>query len=223
MQWERIKPYDYIVTNVSSEYSRRFDMCELNDIRQHLYLWFMKHPNKLDNWEAVGIKDAKNLIYRSLRNEALDYCQQWKAKTAGYEVSDLFYYTPEIIENLLPAVLLDDMGALPAVKLGTIQGSSAPAESGNLVTMMAEISKGYGKLNDDDKKVLFMRFALSAGFGEIKTAMALGTEDASRMRVKRAVKHLVVKSGGYRPKIEDDDPPSGEGSFTPESEVTSEL
>lgn len=223
MQWERIKPYDYIVTSVSSEYAKKFEMVELNDIRQHLYLWFVKHPNKLDNWEAIGVKDAKNLIYRSLRNEALDYCQYWKAKSLGYEVQDLFYYTPEMVENLLPAVLLDDAGAIPVIKLGTIHGSSAPAESGNLATMIAEISKGYGRLNEDDKKVLFMRFALSSGFDEIKTAMALGTEDASRMRVKRAIKHLIVKSGGYKPKLEEDDLPSEEGSVTPESEVTAEL
>lgn len=223
MEWEQIKPYDYIVVSVSAEYARRFEMCELNDIKQALYLWFVKHPNKLDNWEAIGAKDAKNLIYRSLRNEALDYCQYWKSKALGYEVSDLFYYTPEMIENLLPAVLREDVGAPPVITLGTIHGSSAPAESGNLPTMMAEISKGYSKLNEDDKKVLFMRFALSSGFDEIKTQMALGTEDASRMRVKRAIKHLIVKVGGYKPKLEDDDSLPEEGSITPESEITPEL
>lgn len=226
MQWERIKPYDHIVVSVAAEYAKKFEMCELEDIKQVLYIWFVKHPNKLDNWEAIGPKDAKNLIYRSLRNEALDYCQYWKSKSLGYEVQDLFYYTPEMIENLLPAVLRDDVGALPVITLGTIHGSSTPAESGNLATMMAEISKGYNRLNEDDKKVLFMRFALSAGFDEIKTAMALGTEDASRMRVKRAIKHLIVKSGGYRPKPDQEDDPAldGEGSITPpESEVTPEL
>lgn len=223
MEWERIKKYDHIVVSVASEYRKRFEMCELNDIKQVLYLWFVKHPNKLDNWEAIGDKDAKNLIYRSLRNEALDYCQYWKSKSLGYEVQDLFYYTPEMIENLLPAVLRDDLGTLPVITLGTIHGSSAPAESGNMATMIAEISKGYDRLNENDKKILFMRFALSAGFDEIKTEMALGTEDASRMRVKRAIKHLIGKVAGYRPKIEDDDLAPDEGSITPEAEVTPEL
>ena len=223
MEWERIKKYDHIVVSVASEYRKRFEMCELNDIKQVLYLWFVKHPNKLDNWEAIGDKDAKNLIYRSLRNEALDYCQYWKSKSLGYEVQDLFYYTPEMIENLLPAVLRDDLGTLPVITLGTIHGSSAPAESGNMATMIAEISKGYDRLNENDKRILFMRFALSAGFDEIKTEMALGTEDASRMRVKRAIKHLIVRLAGYRPKIEDDDLASDEGSITPEAEVTPEL
>lgn len=223
MKWERIKPYDYIVTSVSSEYSRRYDMCELNDIKQCLYIWFLKHPNKLDNWEAIGEKDAKNLIYRSLRNEALDYCQRWKAKSLGYEVQDLFYYTPEMIENMLPTVLRKDSSELPVVTLGTIHGSSVPSENGNLNTMLAEISRGYEKLNEDDKKVLFMRFALAFEFGEIKKQMALGTDDASRMRVKRAVKHLIVKVGGYKPQVDDDDSSPEEGSINSEDEVTPEL
>jgi DNA-directed RNA polymerase specialized sigma24 family protein len=69
-------------------------MVELEDVKQSLYEWFVEHPKKLTEWESIGDSDAKNLIYRSLRNQALDYCQRWKAKSLGYEVSDLFYYQP---------------------------------------------------------------------------------------------------------------------------------
>ena len=104
MDWERIKRWDYVVDAVATEYSRKFDMVETSDLRQALYQWFLEHPNKLDEWEAIGEKDAKNLIYRSLRNEALDYCQRWKAKSVGYDVGDLFYYAPDVVEAILPAV-----------------------------------------------------------------------------------------------------------------------
>ena len=72
MDWDSIEKWDYIVTAVASEYRRKFPMVELEDIRQSLYQWFTEHPNKLKDWEAIGEKDAKNLIYRSLRNQALD-------------------------------------------------------------------------------------------------------------------------------------------------------
>jgi hypothetical protein len=106
MDWSRIERWEYVVTAVASEYSRKFTICEYEDIKQALYQWFAEHPNKLDTWEAIGEKDAKNLIYRSLRNEALDYCQRWKAKTVGYDVSDLYYYEPGLVEVLLPTVLM---------------------------------------------------------------------------------------------------------------------
>lgn len=71
LDWERIEPWDYIVNNVSAEYHKHYPMCELDDIKQNLYEWFLTHPNKLDEWEAIGKRDAKNLIYRSLRNLSL--------------------------------------------------------------------------------------------------------------------------------------------------------
>ena len=80
LDWDRIKKWDYIVVAVSAEYHKKYEMVELEDIKQSLYQWFVEHPNKLHEWESIGEKDAKNLIYRSLRNDALDYCQKWKAK-----------------------------------------------------------------------------------------------------------------------------------------------
>ena len=63
LPWDRIEPWDYVISHVSDEYHKKYDMVELDDIRQSLYEWFLKHPNKLDEWEAIGHKDAKNLIF----------------------------------------------------------------------------------------------------------------------------------------------------------------
>lgn len=206
--WESIEPYEYIISSVSREYHRKFEICDANDIKQSLYEWFLAHPNQLANWQVLGGKEVKNLVYRSLRNQAFDYCQEWKAKTLGYEKDDLFYYTPEMVENLLPQILRDEgVERLPVLNLGkTGGGNGAPAESGNMNTMIADIAKGYKRLKVEDKKAVFMRFALAFGFAEIADQMGLATEDAARMRVKRAVKHLVVLSGGFKPKVEEDDP-----------------
>ena len=79
MNWEEVKKWEYVVDSVALEYHKKFDMVEIPDLRQALWLWFAEHPNKLKEWEAIGERDAKNLIYRSLRNQAIDYCQRWKA------------------------------------------------------------------------------------------------------------------------------------------------
>ena len=219
----RIKPWEYIITSVAREYHRKFDMCDTGDIKQSLYEWFLEHPNKLANWEKLTEKETKNLIYRSLRNQAFDYCQEWKAKTLGYEKDDLFYYTPEMVENLLPHLLRkEEVDQLPVLNLGkTGGGHSAPAESGNMNTMIADVSRGYDLLKNEDKKVIFMRFALSFGFAEIASQMDIATEDAARMRVKRAVKHLVVLTGGFKPQSDpDEDEPLYDNP--PEVDVASE-
>lgn len=210
MDWERIEPWDYIVVAVASQYHNKYSIVELEDIKQSLYQWFLEHPNKLNEWEAIGGRDAKNLIYRSLRNQALDYCQRWKAKTNGYELSDIFYYNPEVVEALMPSVLRRDLTVTPQLNLDSTSGGGVPSEGGNLMSMMIEIDVGYHKLSNGDKHVLFLRYGEQADYHEMADSMELGTDDAARMRVKRALARLINKLGGFRPFKDEDSIPSTE-------------
>ena len=207
IEWERIERWDYVVDSVASEYHKKFDL-DIDDIKQSLYQWFVEHPNKLNEWEAIGDKDAKNLIYRSLRNQALDYCQHWKAKSGGYETSDLFYYESDMVEALLPAVLRGEYGAGSKVDLGRPGTPSAPNEGGNMMAMMIEIDWGFWKLPKEDRKVLFLRYAESLDFGAIAKELELGSDDAARMRHKRAIRKLINKIGGFKPYKDEDSSPS---------------
>ncbi len=185
-------------------------MVELEDIKQSLYQWFTEHPNKLKDWEAIGERDAKNLIYRSLRNDALDYCQRWKAKSVGYDITDLHYYESEMVEALLPPVLRGEYGVTHKLNLGRPGRPSAPAEGGNLTIMMLEVDAGYWKLNKEDRKIIFLRFAENLDFGEIANYLELGTDSAARMRLKRAIRRLINKIGGYKPYNDIDSPDEDE-------------
>ena len=207
MDWSRIERWEYVVDAVALEYSRKFDMVEVSDLRQVLFQWFVEHPNKLNEWEAIGEKDAKNLIYRSLRNEALDYCQKWKAKSVGYDVGDLFYYAPDVVEAILPAVLRGEFGVAHKLNLGRVGRPSAPAEGGNLLTMMVEIDYAFWKLGKEDRQILFMRHAESLDFKEMANILSLGSDDAARMRHKRSVNRLIRKLGGFKPYLEEDSKP----------------
>lgn len=221
MDWKRIERWEYVVTAVASEYAKKFTICEYEDIKQALYQWFAEHPNKLDTWEAIGEKDAKNLIYRSLRNEALDYCQRWKAKTVGYDVSDLYYYEPGLVEVLLPAVLMGNFHITPKLNLSGTGRPSAPAEGGNIQVMLLEVDSAYWKLSKEDRKLLFFRHAESLDFKEIANFLSLGTEDAARMRHKRAIKRLVNKLGGHKPYYDEDlEPTEQEDNTSQEQQET---
>ena len=205
IEWDRIKNWDYIVDSVASEYQLKFKI-DIQDIKQNLYQWFVEHPNKLDTWEAIGEKDAKNLIYRSLRNQALDYCQAWKAKTGGYETSDLFFYQADMIEALLPSVLRGEINLAHKLNLGGTARPSAPSEGGNMMAMMIEIDAGFWKLSKEDRKLLFLRYAESMDFQAIADEMKLPSEDTARMRNKRAIKKLINKIGGFKPYRDEDLP-----------------
>ena len=219
LEWKRIEKWDYIVVAVASEYHRKYNMVELEDIKQSLYKWFLEHPNKLNEWEAIGEKDAKNLIYRCLRNDALDYCLEWKAKSAGYETSDVFFYEADIIEALLPSVLRGEFGVSHKLNLVGPSKPPAPAEGGNMMVMMIEIDKAYRKLSTEDRTVLFYRYAESMDYGDVATEMNLGSEDAARMRHNRAVKKLITRIGGFRPWSDKDFEKNDGDNKTQESEL----
>ena len=209
IEWDRIKTWDYVVDSVASEYHLKFKI-DIQDIKQNLYQWFVEHPNKLDTWEAIGEKDAKNLIYRSLRNQALDYCQAWKAKTGGYETSDLFFYQADMIEALLPSVLRGEINLAHKLNLGGTARPSAPSEGGNLMAMMVEIDAGFWKLGKEDRKLLFLRYSENMDFQAIADEMKLPSEDTARMRNKRTIRKLINKIGGCKPYRDEDLPETTE-------------
>lgn len=205
MNWERIEPWDYIVSHVADEYHKKYSMVDREDIKQSLYEWFVLHPLKLTEWEAFSKKSTQNLLYRSLRNQALDYCQLWKAKTLGYEMSDVFFYDATVVEALLPAVLRGDVTEAPKLNLGMPGRPSAPSEGGNLMAMMAEVKAGFIKLSTEDKNILYQKHANSMTYAAIAEELALPSDDAARMRHKRAIKRLITRLGGFRPWLDKDE------------------
>ena len=226
MNWETIEPWDYIVLHVADEYHKRYQMVEREDIRQALYQWFLEHPRKTAEWNGLGKKSAQNLFYRSLRNQALDYCQLWKAKSLGYEPSDLYFYEPDIIEALLPAILRGDGAEAPKLNLGMPGKPPAPAEGGNMMAMMAEVKAAYIKLNDEDRNILYHKYANSMTYADIAAELTLSSDDAARMRHNRAIKKLITRLGGFRPYSDKDDAndsPESEHDNTDERESVQEI
>jgi DNA-directed RNA polymerase specialized sigma24 family protein len=126
----------------------------------------------------------------------------------GYDVSDLYYYAPEVIEAILPAVLRQEYGVQHKLNLGRIGRPSAPNEGGNLMVLMLEIDAAYYKLNKEDRRLIFVRHAESMDFKEIANVLSLPSEDASRMRYKRALNRLIRKLGGHKPYNDSDLPDS---------------
>lgn len=221
MNWERIQPWDYIVSHVADEYHKKYSMVDREDIRQSLYEWFVSHPLKLTEWEAFSKKSTQNLLYRSLRNQALDYCQLWKAKTLGYEMSDVFFYDATVVEALLPSVLRGDVTEAPKLNLGMPGRPSAPAEGGNLMAMMAEVKAAFVKLGDEDRNILYQKHANSLAYNAIAELLALPSDDAARMRHSRAIKRLITRLGGFRPWL-DKDEAQEVGSNEPEEDKDGE-
>jgi len=198
-----VEQYDGIVGSIAYEYSRKYHMCDVQDIRQELWVWFLEHPNKVKVWEELEGKQSIKLIARSLRNAAKDYCQKQKAQAVGYKVEDNYYYDREIVEALLPAVLRKDRVAPSMVDLGFTNSKKVASEGGNWFAMMADIERALARLTHEQLTIMYLRFG--DGCDNVTLAKELDiSEDASRMRVNRAVNNLLNYLGGQRPRRERD-------------------
>jgi RNA polymerase sigma factor (sigma-70 family) len=195
--------YENMVGTIAYEYSRKFHMCDADDIRQELWIWFLEHPNKVNTWEAIDIKQSTKLIARSLRNTAKDYCQREKARAVGYKVEDNYYYDREVVELLLPSVLRRDLNAPSMTELGFTKAKKVASEGGNWFAMMADIDKALSRLTQEQLTIVYLRFGDGCDNATLATELGI-SEDASRMRVNRAVNNLLNFLGGSRPRKEKD-------------------
>ena len=198
-----VEQYDGLVGVIAYEFSRKFYMCDADDIRQELWIWFLEHPNKVKTWEALEGKQAVRLIARSLRNAAKDYCQKQKAQAVGYRVEDNYYYDRELIEVLLPAVIRGDLVAPAVTDLGFITGKKVASEGGNWFAMVADIERAFAKLDEKQMSILYLRFADNCDNSTLAKELGI-SEDAARMRINRSINNLINILGGSRPNKERD-------------------
>lgn len=198
-----IETYSGVVGAIAYEYSRKYHMCDTDDIRQELWIWFLEHPNKVKTWEQLEGKQSIKLIARSLRNAAKDYCQKEKARAVGYKVEDNYYYDREIVEALLPAVLRGDRTAPAMSDLGFTNSKKVASEGGNWFAMMADIERALARLTHEQLSIMYLRFGDGCDNATLAKELDI-SEDASRMRVNRAVNNLLNFLGGQRPRRERD-------------------
>jgi RNA polymerase sigma factor (sigma-70 family) len=201
-----IKDYSTIVSLISYEYSKRYRMIDRQDISQELWLWFATRPNKLRDWyDNFESKDRDKLVAKSLRNAALKFCTKEKAKSAGYEVTDNFYYQPQIIEEFLPYILNDSyMLPVGVNDVNYKPDRNSVAESNTWLAVRADISEAFETVEERHQNVLRLRYnSINTTLEQVGSELNI-SPDAARKRVDRAIQAMIDELGGKRPYTEYD-------------------
>lgn len=203
MSWkETVQKYDSLVASVAMSYHRMYRMVPTEDIRQELWVWFLTHPRKVAEWEAIeNQKETVKLLAKSLRNAAYDYCIKEKAGIEGYDIADIFWYKKEFIKKILPAALSNDYKRIAqTLGEGTNTGKS-PSESGDWMAYAADIRKAFESLPEEEQKLVYNFYSidmdgntLHENFGEGKP-----TARATMMAANRALNKMVKILGGFKP------------------------
>jgi DNA-directed RNA polymerase specialized sigma24 family protein len=198
--------YHAMVKQIGSEFKRKYQMVEREDIEQQLWLWFAEHPNKIDEWLALpDQKDRDKLFARSLRNSALDYCIKEKAHKSGYNAEDNFWYNKQFIKLMIPAVLSDDWTKFNNTLSNMGRTSKALAESGDFMAFSSDVMVAFDKLNDREKSLVRLFYGEQIDGAELRERMdADKSQKAVMMEANRAVNKMVKILGG-NPPVRDED------------------
>jgi hypothetical protein len=201
-----VDEYELLVSTLASEYYRKYPVTEAEDIRQVLWVWFLTHPVKYTEWSKLPPKDKERLIARSLRNAALKYCEQEKARKIGYDISDLYYYDPTVIEAFLPSIIGNTYEIPSKIKdLNFKFGKSGEVTDGNnWLVLRSDIEKAFNRLAEAKQNILRIKFsAESYEWSDLGKELDTSA-DGARMKVNRALSSLVKILGGWRTYNEPD-------------------
>lgn len=170
------------------------------DLVQEAWVWAMEHPRKLA--EFLKEEEAGEQV-RRLRNALCSHLdkigRREKAHTLGYEPDDEFFYTLPALRDLLPEVYGHVDWTSFAVNDSEVRPTGDPAEGGNRMAELSDVSAALGRLAKDDQRILFLRFGAGDSVDDIAKHLQIDV-GAANMRVDRALRRLQDGLGGPPPR-----------------------
>lgn len=111
------------------------------DASQEVLEWlYGSGEPKVRRWLAASPQQTTR-IYRSMLDRSLGYAERVKAARCGYEVDDVTWYTPSMVEALMPLVF-DDTFTGKAPQDGDTTKSGKPEnEKGDLLVLVIDIRR----------------------------------------------------------------------------------
>ncbi len=190
----------YKLARTASRYSAKINRnaVPVEDIFQHLIVWALSHWHKIDEWNEQQSLAFK--LRRTYANEAQKFVTKERAYKSRVSTSDYFYYTPEILHQLLRDVW-DYEGWLDTPDLSSefVSKTSKVNEGNSRIALLSDVANGLRGLNEQDKNLLRQRYANGGMDFDVLAVVYEMTEEALRKRVHRAIKKLQDRLGGEPP------------------------
>ena len=194
-----------VVTLVHRRYRKYVDRA---DLVQEAYAWLMTRViyfNGLleEENETVRLANQRRIGWQ-MKRAVERYARKEKATRSGYQTNDESFYDVVTIAQLLPYVIasiVNDTAIEQAQNLvndGTPRKPSAPSEGGNLLAILIDIKKSYDLLDEDEKKILRLRYHENYTLQQLSEVLECAISTADR-RCGNALRKLLNFMGGESP------------------------
>ena len=171
------------------------------DISQEMWIWVLKHPEKVREWLSRDDKNEKakgvKALNKTLMRLGSVYCRKEKATVSGYHPSDEYFYTRTLVGALLEALwnggqmVSNQSDDLPRKK-------KLDSEGNDLLAMFADIDHALDSLEPAQISLLHRVHGEGVTISDIAEEEQV-TRQAVENRVNRAVDKMIKTLGGEYP------------------------
>lgn len=173
---------------------------EYSDVLGELYVWVAKNADTVDRWKEQE-RHGMNKLGVALFREGHGYAARERMRRTGCEQGDFYYYTPGVLEELLPDVW--EYSAWDTASSGDDpsmpRGKSKPAEKGDRRAMMIDIAYSITTLDVEEQRFLRARYTEPTLSWEKLGKRFELTAEAARKRNERLLEKMVDRLGGEPP------------------------
>jgi RNA polymerase sigma factor (sigma-70 family) len=175
------------------------NLIESDDLFNDACLWMLEHPNKILEWRDEG-KHGENKLRNAARQRCLTIIRVERQKRAGFDRNDVFYYTQQMIREIIPNIFdVQDWTTGETVYGGEVRGSTRPNEGNNRLAMIADVRSAFYSLPEKDRVFLENHYR-NGGLTLEEMAAWLDCSDRTvRRRDERIMDKLVERLGGEPP------------------------
>lgn len=174
---------------------------EARDISQEMWVWALKHPKRvlpyIDREDEKELKSGLKALGKALYREGDKYCRKEKAALSGYKVTDEYFYTKQLVEELIRADANGGKMLENAVDVRVKRTKSA-AEGNDVAAMIADIKSALRTLDPDTETMVSLQVV--EGWSSAKIGQVHGiSRQAVDQRIERAFEKMIDALGGKSP------------------------
>lgn len=192
LDWTRLTPAVKRAAGIAvSNFPAHHDV---SDVEQELWVWIMSKKTTVIRLLSEEGGEAQLVHFLTLVGK--EYLKKEDAAVYGYDESDRFNYSLDMIKSILEVVFTheDWQSIASAIGDGMPRAKSEPALGGNNLASYADVSRAVSKLPDDYYNLLVWRYKYQKTFTQIGLETET-TKQAVSERHQRALKAIQVLLG----------------------------
>lgn len=173
---------------------------EYDDVVSECWQWVAENKERVVEWIEDGGRHGQNKLSLTLYRVGRKYAIKERAARSGVSVADFYWYTPAVVEELLPDIFeYEDWVQSGNSGEEKVKGRSQPSEGGNRTAMLIDVAAAYRTLSDEDKDLLRDRYGDGGVDVDVLAARMEITADGVRKKINRVVEKMVERLGGEPP------------------------